>query len=135
MCCVRLQDEAAALLAAATTPQHHHVTESGAEGAEGDAGSDAGSESAGGGGDLTNAPDDLVDPVQERRTLAERNERLHNQLKVTSTDPSPSPPPGSRHLSAHLFHGHVILCTIHPSYHWPQKRRHQKRITRFSKIS
>ncbi|KOB78456.1 Moesin [Operophtera brumata] len=82
----RKQDEAAALLLAATTPQHHHVSESGAEGAEGDAGSDAGSESAGGGGELTNAPDDLVDPVQDRRTLAERNERLHNQLKALKQD-------------------------------------------------
>lgn len=26
--------------------------------------------------------DDIVDPVEERRTLAERNERLHDQLKV-----------------------------------------------------
>lgn len=24
----------------------------------------------------------IVDPVEERRTLAERNERLHDQLKV-----------------------------------------------------
>lgn len=75
------QDEAAAMLAAATTPQHHHVSEGGAElGGDGDANSDGGSES--GGGELVKAPDDLVDPVHERRTLAERNERLHNQLKV-----------------------------------------------------
>lgn len=26
--------------------------------------------------------DDIIDPVEERRTLAERNERLHDQLKV-----------------------------------------------------
>ncbi|CAG5052584.1 unnamed protein product [Parnassius apollo] len=80
----RKQDEAAAMLAAATTPQHHHVSEqgAGAAGDEGSAGegSDGGSES--GGGELAGAPDDLVDPLNERRTLAERSERLHNQLKV-----------------------------------------------------
>ncbi|GBP09513.1 hypothetical protein EVAR_76533_1 [Eumeta japonica] len=73
----RKQDEAAALLAAATTPQHHHV----AEAREGDAGSEGGASDEGG-GDLAPQPDDIVDPVEERRTLAERNERLHNQLKL-----------------------------------------------------
>lgn len=72
------------MLAAAQTPSHHHVTEEGSQGTgDGDAGSDAGSES-GGGGELSRAPDDLVDPVNDRRTLAERNERLHSQLKVRS---------------------------------------------------
>lgn len=75
----RKQDEAAALLAAATTPQHHHVAEDGGV----DDGSDHGEES--GGGDLHQAPDDLVDPVEARTTLAEKNERLHNQLKVTNS--------------------------------------------------
>lgn len=82
------QDEAAALLAAATTPQELHVAESGAgdgsSGGDGDAASDAGSES--GGGELARGPDDLVDPVADRRTLAERNERLHNQLKALKQD-------------------------------------------------
>ncbi|KAI8423936.1 hypothetical protein MSG28_002607 [Choristoneura fumiferana] len=73
----RQQDEAAALLAAAVTPQHHHVAE------RGDAGSDGGSDA---GGELPGAPDDLVDPVEDRRTLAERNERLHNQLKALKQD-------------------------------------------------
>lgn len=27
----------------------------------------------------------IIDPVEERRTLAERNERLHDQLKVNDT--------------------------------------------------
>lgn len=79
----RQQDEAAALLAAATTPHHHHLQERGdqrddeAVSAEG-SGSEAGSEAE----DLGRAPDDLVDPLADRRTLAERSERLHNQLKV-----------------------------------------------------
>ncbi|KAM3956756.1 LOW QUALITY PROTEIN: moesin [Aphomia sociella] len=84
----RKQDEAAAALAAATTPQHHHVSEGAGPGAAGDgddAGSDGGSE-AGGGGELSHAPDDLVDPVADRRTLQERNERLHNQLKALKQD-------------------------------------------------
>ena len=94
-----LQDEAAALLAAATTPLHHHVAERGSEraegaGADGDAASDAGSES--GGGELSRAPDDLVDPVADRRTLAERNERLHNQLKVHLSRQDLHPPGGLR---------------------------------------
>ncbi|CAH0702674.1 unnamed protein product [Spodoptera exigua] len=84
----RQQDEAAAALLAATTPQHHHVAEERADkdhDADADAASDAGSES-GGGGDLARGPDDLVDPVADRRTLAERNERLHNQLKALKQD-------------------------------------------------
>lgn len=79
----RKQDEAAAALLAATTPQHHHVAERADTDPDHDNASDAGSES--GGGDLARGPDDLVDPVADRRTLAERNERLHNQLKVRAT--------------------------------------------------
>ncbi|XP_049694702.1 moesin/ezrin/radixin homolog 1 isoform X3 [Helicoverpa armigera] len=85
----RKQDEAAAALAAATTPSHHHVAERGADsradsGADGDAASDTNSDA--GGGELARGPDDLVDPVADRRTLAERNERLHNQLKALKQD-------------------------------------------------
>lgn len=75
----RKQEEvAAALLAATTTPQHHHVREDedgGSEGAEPD-------EAA----DLVGAGDSVVDPVEERRTLAQRNERLHDQLKALKQD-------------------------------------------------
>lgn len=86
----RLQDEVenarkkqveadALLLAATTTPQHHHVEEN-----EQDEGDD----------DLPNGDvskelvtdDNIVDPVEERRTLAERNERLHDQLKMLKQD-------------------------------------------------
>ncbi|KPJ05435.1 Moesin/ezrin/radixin-like 1 [Papilio xuthus] len=90
----RQQDAAAALLAAAATPQHHHLSErterdaereDGAADGEPDAeGSDGGSES--GGGELARGPDDLVDPLDARRTLAERSERLHNQLKALKQD-------------------------------------------------
>lgn len=75
----RKQEEvAAALLAATTTPQHHHVREEedgGSEGADAD-------ENA----DLVGAGDSVVDPVEERRTLAQRNERLHDQLKALKQD-------------------------------------------------
>lgn len=30
---------------------------------------------------------DIIDPVEERRTLAERNERLQDQLKVIFSQP------------------------------------------------
>lgn len=69
------QEEAKAALLAATTPQHHHVEEN---------------ENCDENDEMINGhvsrdlPTDLniVDPVEERRTLAERNERLHDQLKV-----------------------------------------------------
>ncbi|XP_075215628.1 moesin isoform X2 [Lycorma delicatula] len=68
----------AALLAATTTPQHHHVEENEHEENDempnGDVSRDL----------LTD--DNIVDPVEERRTLAERNERLHDQLKMLKND-------------------------------------------------
>lgn len=63
------------LLAATTTPQHHHVEEN-----EQDENDDELPN-----GDVSkelDTDDNIVDPVEERRTLAERNERLHDQLKV-----------------------------------------------------
>lgn len=60
-------------LAASTTPQHHHVAE------HDDENDDLPN------GDVTKeleTDSNIVDPVEERRTLAERNERLHDQLKV-----------------------------------------------------
>lgn len=85
----RLQDEVevarqkqaevnAALLAATTTPQHHHVEEN--EHEENDEMPN---------GDVSRdliTDDNIVDPVEERRTLAERNERLHDQLKMLKND-------------------------------------------------
>lgn len=82
----RKQNEAAAaLLAATTTPDHHHVDEEEEENEE----------------ELTNGAENgtsrdyskdfdtdehIKDPVEERRTLAERNERLHDQLKALKQD-------------------------------------------------
>lgn len=67
----RKQEEAAAAaLAAAATPKHHHVAERDNE--EDDINNDEDLETD------TN----IVDPIEERRTLAERNERLQDQLKV-----------------------------------------------------
>lgn len=77
--CIRLrQEEADRAFQASTTPQHHHVEENEEEGEE--EGEDETPQ-----GDVTKdlATDEtIIDPVEERRTLAERNERLHDQLKV-----------------------------------------------------
>lgn len=66
-----------ALLAATTTPQHHHVQENehdeDDEVVNGDVSRDLATD------------DSIVDPIAERRTLAERSERLHDQLKVRSS--------------------------------------------------
>lgn len=68
-----------ALVAATTTPQHHHVVEN-----EHDENDD---EAINGQVSKDLATDEhIVDPVEERRTLAERNERLHDQLKMLKQD-------------------------------------------------
>uniref|UniRef100_A0A1L8EH18 Moesin/ezrin/radixin homolog 1 n=2 Tax=Haematobia irritans TaxID=7368 RepID=A0A1L8EH18_HAEIR len=91
----RLQDEveearrkqaeaAAALLAASTTPQHHHVAEDENENeneeelTNGDAGGDVSRD--------LDTDEHIKDPIEDRRTLAERNERLHDQLKALKQD-------------------------------------------------
>jgi len=67
-----------ALLAATTTPQHHHVQENehdeDDELVNGDVSRDLATD------------DSIVDPIEERRTLAERSERLHDQLKALKQD-------------------------------------------------
>jgi len=87
----RLQDEveearrkqaeaAAALLAASTTPQHHHVAED--ENEEELMNGD-------GGGDVSrdlDTDEHIKDPIEDRRTLAERSERLNDQLKALKQD-------------------------------------------------
>lgn len=83
----RKQTEAAeALLAATTTPNHHHVDEEE---------EDAEEELTNGGAENGTSRDyskdfdtdeHIKDPVEERRTLAERNERLHDQLKALKQD-------------------------------------------------
>lgn len=67
------------LLAVSTTPQHHHVEEN-----DHDENDDLPN------GDVTKdleIDSSIVDPVEERRTLAEKNERLQDQLKVRWTIP------------------------------------------------
>lgn len=71
------QEEADRAYQANTTPHHHHVEEN-EEGEE--EGEDEVPQ-----GDVTKdlaTDESIIDPVEERRTLAERNERLHDQLKV-----------------------------------------------------
>lgn len=76
-------EAAAALLAATVTPKHHHVEEeedneeeltNGENGENGDFSKDF------------DTDEHIKDPVEERRTLAERNERLHDQLKALKQD-------------------------------------------------
>lgn len=75
----RAQNEAAAALqAATTTPKHHHVEEEEENEEElinGENGTQDFSKDF-------DTDEHIKDPVEERRTLAERNERLQDQLKV-----------------------------------------------------
>ncbi|XP_044727152.1 moesin/ezrin/radixin homolog 1 isoform X2 [Chrysoperla carnea] len=77
----RKQDEVqAALLAATVTPQHHHLEEND---------HDDNDDMVNGDGDVSRdlATDEhIIDPIEDRRTLAERNERLHDQLKALKQD-------------------------------------------------
>merc|ERR1712029_172035 len=80
----RRQDEASqALIAASTTPKHHHLQEM-------DGTSDDEDEEKMPNGDLSRDlrqdDDDLRDPVNERLTLAEKNERLQSQLRSLKED-------------------------------------------------
>lgn len=81
----RKQTEAAeALMAATTTPIHHHVEEeeemdNEEELVNGENGNQDFSKDF-------DTDEHIKDPVEERRTLAERNERLHDQLKALKQD-------------------------------------------------
>lgn len=83
----RLQQEAnAALLAATQTPQHIHLHEDGENGEDDDM---TNGDNGSGGGDVSrdlDTDETIKDPVEDRRTLAERNERLHDQLKVSGRE-------------------------------------------------
>ncbi|XP_019887342.1 moesin/ezrin/radixin homolog 1 isoform X1 [Ooceraea biroi] len=75
------QEEADRQYQANQTPHHHHVEEN-EEGEE--EGEDEVPQ-----GDVTKdlaTDESIIDPVEERRTLAERNERLHDQLKALKQD-------------------------------------------------
>ncbi|XP_018006435.1 moesin/ezrin/radixin homolog 1 isoform X2 [Hyalella azteca] len=68
------------LLLASSTPQHHHLQETDADetndvAANGDVSRD-----------LNTSDDPIVDPIEDRRTIAEKNERLQNQLKALKHD-------------------------------------------------
>lgn len=61
-------------MAASATPQHHHITEDDEEMTNGDNSGDVSRD--------LDIDENIKDPVEDRRTLAERSERLHDQLKV-----------------------------------------------------
>lgn len=74
------QDEADKQYQASITPHHHHVEEN----EDGEDGEDEVPL-----GDVTKelaTDESIIDPIEERRTLAERNERLHDQLKALKQD-------------------------------------------------
>lgn len=80
------QEAAAALLAATQTPKHHHLAED--ENGDDDEMTN-GDNGSGGGGDVSrdlDTDEHIKDPIEDRRTLAERNERLHDQLKALKQD-------------------------------------------------
>jgi len=81
----RRQDEASqALIAASTTPKHHHLQEM-----DGDSDNEEDETKLTNGDtsrDLMNYDDDVNDPVNERITLAEKNERLQSQLRSLKED-------------------------------------------------
>lgn len=85
--CYSQQEAAAALLLATQTPKHHHLAED--ENENGDDDDMTNGDSGSGGGDVSrdlDTDEHIKDPVEDRRTLAERNERLHDQLKVKMTN-------------------------------------------------
>ena len=63
------------MIEATTTPRHHHVQENDDD--EDDEPNMNGDNST----DLRDNEDEIHDPVDDRLTLAERNERLQNQLR------------------------------------------------------
>jgi len=81
----RLKQEEAtkALIAASTTPGHHHLQETDDNEDDDDEGQMMNGDHS---RDLRYDDDDLNDPVNERITLAEKNERLQHQLKSLKED-------------------------------------------------
>jgi hypothetical protein len=68
-----LQEATEALVAATTTPRHHHVQENDDEDDDATNGDTS--------RDLRLDDGEIDDPINDRVTLAERNERLQGQLK------------------------------------------------------
>jgi len=72
-------------MAVSTTPSHHHLREGDDDsGDEDEEHMNNGNVSRG--GDLRDDDDDVSDPVNERLTLAEKNERLQSQLRSLKED-------------------------------------------------
>jgi len=79
----RQEEASQALIAATTTPRHHHLQEmDGASDDEEDQRIPNGDHSQ----NLREDDEDLMDPVDERQTLAEKNERLQSQLRSLKED-------------------------------------------------
>jgi len=79
----RQEEASQALIAATTTPRHHHLQEmDGASDDEEDQRITNGDHSQ----NLREDDEDLRDPVDERQTLAEKNERLQSQLRSLKED-------------------------------------------------
>merc|ERR1712141_728211 len=79
----RQEEASKALMAVSTTPSHHHLRE-GDDDSEDEEHLNNGNVSRG--GNLRDDDDDVSDPVNERLTLAEKNERLQNQLRSLKED-------------------------------------------------
>jgi len=78
----RQEEASEALIAATTTPKHHHLQEMDYDDDDDEEKMTNGDLSR----DLRNDEDDLRDPVDERLTLAEKNERLQGQLRSLKED-------------------------------------------------
>merc|ERR1711988_953092 len=79
----RQEEASKALMAVSTTPSHHHLRE-GDDDSEDEEHLNNGNVSRG--GNLRDDDDDVSDPVNERLTLAEKNERLQSQLRSLKED-------------------------------------------------
>jgi len=76
-------EEATAALMAATTPAHQHVADHELDEDENEGMPNGNGDTS---KDLRTTDDDIADPINERLTLAERNERLQNQLRSLKED-------------------------------------------------
>merc|ERR1712203_1207347 len=72
----RQEEASKALMAVSTTPSHHHLREGDDDSEDEEHETMNGNVSRG--GDLRDDDDDVSDPVNERLTLAEKNERLQD---------------------------------------------------------
>jgi len=80
----RQEEASKALMAVSTTPSHHHLREGDDDSEDEEHETMNGNVSRG--GNLRDDDDDVSDPVNERLTLAEKNERLQSQLRSLKED-------------------------------------------------